>query len=93
LETSLLVAAGSEGQVNVSLDGLHIEVGHQRNVLGLDTLEGPSAEKLDLGGVLNLLVVTLNFSVYGSKLSKEKHLTFRMLVSHLLLYNQIFPTK
>lgn len=63
LETSLLVAPGSVRQVNVGLDGLHVQVGHERNVLGLDTLEGPSAEKLDLGGVLDLLVVTLDISV------------------------------
>ena len=44
LEASLLVATSGEGKVNVSLDSLDVQVSHQGDVLGLDTLESPSSE-------------------------------------------------
>lgn len=64
LETSPLVAASGEGVENLSLNGLHVQVSHERDVLGLDALVGPLAEELNLGGVGDLLVVVLDFLDY-----------------------------
>lgn len=69
LETSLLIAASSEGHEDLGLDGLDVEVSHERDILALNALVGPATEELDLGSVLNLGIVSLDdVTIYSSKI-------------------------
>jgi len=96
VEGAALVSAGGEGVENLSLNGLHVQVSHQRDVLRLDALVGPSSKELDFGGVLHASVL-FHFRFYMSKMLKSRNTkkSFNsgriiLTVSHLL-YNQIFP--
>ena len=95
VEGAALVSASGEGVENLSLNGLHVQVSHQRDVLGLDALVGPSAEEFDFGGVLHASIF-FHFRVYKSKRLKPRNAkksikTGRALTFSHLLCNQIFP--
>jgi hypothetical protein len=95
LEASLLVATSSERKEDLGLNGFHVQVSHERDVLNLDALVGPFSEELNLSSVLNLSIIALDdVSIYTSTLIilgesslVGMSLTFRSLVSHLLLKN------
>lgn len=52
LETSLLISASGEWDVDLRLGSLHVDVGLEGQVLACHVLISPSSVELDLGGVL-----------------------------------------